>query len=387
MVTDQIYANLNLYSNFKTEFRDLLINTGLNLRNAIVISDLAQALLQGRKTSISKFYRLGFFDVSVKEVLRNLQKVHSVFSLANGLLLNRIIKSWKKSQSVFIVCDDFLIPRYGKRSYRVGKFRDPVKKTIGFGHNIVDTLITNTKIDLGINFDFQPKHAKVKKTQRGLKQIQHALSLLISQNFPKKSTRILLDGGYSNSTVLPPIQKLGIKYIGVIRRDKISMVFGKKYQLQELFDLKDLNFINYKGKKYFYSYKTLNLTQLGRHKIFLILREHKIIGKFYLTNDLKMSISAFIRFINTRWLIEQHHRDLKQHFGLRQIFLRKRESIQGLMSLIYLSKNFIAYLLAKEGISLRDYPFESIIEKEFQQIDQKLLNLVLNYGLLENSSR
>ena len=54
-----------------------------------------------------------------------------------------------------------------------------------------------------------------------------------------------------------------------------------------------------------------------------------------------------------------------------------------LISLMYFAKNFIIYLLAKYGISLRDYPFETIKEKEFHQIDQQLINSALDHGLLE----
>ena len=84
-----------------------------------------------------------------------------------------------------------------------------------------------------------------------------------------------------------------------------------------------------------------------------------------------------------RWLVEQHHRDLKQFFGLKHLFVRKRKSVLALISLMYFAKNFIVYLLSKQGISLRDYPFESIKEKEFEQIDQQLINSALDHGLLE----
>ena len=97
------------------------------------------------------------------------------FESLNRYLLEQIIITWKKNQLVFVICDDYLIPRFRKKGYRVGKFRDPIHKRIRLGHNVVNTIITNSKIDLGVKFELQPKYAKI------IQQIMIPMSRLMLQ--------------------------------------------------------------------------------------------------------------------------------------------------------------------------------------------------------------
>ena len=105
---------------------------------------------------------------------------------------------------------------------------------------------------------------------------------------------------------------------------------------------------------------------------------------YYITNDLKMTVKTFLTCLNDRWLIEQNHRDLKQLCGLKTMFVRKRQSVQGLIALSYLVKNFLILCLAEAGLSIRNYPLESLIEKEFTLLEQDLINQALRMGVMEN---
>ena len=65
------------------------------------------------------------------------------------------------------------------------------------------------------------------------------------------------------------------------------------------------------------------------------------------------------------------------------MFVRKKGSVQGLICLCILTKNFIALMLAESGVSLRDCPLETIIEKESIQFEQDFLQKAINAGLME----
>ena len=309
-------SRFSLYEDFEDEFIKILTKYKISYNIACYLSKLAKFLLVGDKTSISYLNRVYFPDISITLTFHYLSIFLKQFQSLNQSLIRQIVSTWNPNQLAFVICDDYLVPRFRKMGYRVGKFRDPVQKKIRYGHNVVNTIISNMHHDLGFVYSLHPKKARIKRTQRGLKQIKQAISLLLSVGRSKQSIRLLIDGGYTNTTVLIPIKEMNIKYIGVIPRTRIIFLFGKKHYLQDLFDLNELKFISYKGKKYFYIHKIFNLKRLGRHKFFLIFREHEVLGKFYLTNDLKMSIYTFIRFLSVRWLVEQHHRDLKQFFGL-----------------------------------------------------------------------
>jgi hypothetical protein len=105
--------------------------------------------------------------------------------------------------------------------------------------------------------------------------------------------------------------------------------------------------------------------------------------KFILTNDLKMTPTTFLRCQQERWWIEQSHRDLKQFCGLSQLFVRTKYSVEGRFALCYLIKNFLTLLLLEQGKDLRSWPFETLVEKEFGQVEQYLISLALNSGLVE----
>ena len=165
---------LQIYRRFDEEFMLLLEQNGLELMDALRLTKLGKALIQSRKKSISSMQRHYFEHFTVKDTIQSLQKLYPCFHSINRAILYRVISLLSKHTAYFLVTDDYLIPRYTKTAYRSDRFRDPVKRKIGIGHNIVDTIITTRKLELTFAFAIQPKHSKIPKTKRGLKQLLHA---------------------------------------------------------------------------------------------------------------------------------------------------------------------------------------------------------------------
>ncbi len=235
-----------------------------------------------------------------------------------------------------------------------------------------------------VNFELQPKGSKIPKTKRVLNHIQQAFHQLSLFHARPVLIRVVMDGGYTNMSVIPGLKELGAKYIGTIKRNKKIRLFGQNIQVRKLFKSNPRKIRNLNNTEYHYDYLTLNLTDLGRHQIFVIRRGNEKSIKFYITNDLKMTPFTFLTCLHERWLIEQGHRDLKQHCDLRQIFVRKKDSVQGITKLCNLMKNFLVVKIAESDISLRSYPLETLIEKEFAQFEQDLLKILVNSGDLTN---
>lgn len=384
MPKPHLHSPLNLYQEFRTEFISFLESRGVSVHSALRLAWLAEALLQGRKKSISSLQRVYFPQFTIKSIVLALHELPSKFRSLNRILIKRVIKTWSANQRIFIICDDYMILRYSKKGYRIGKFRDPVSKRVRLGHNLVDTIITDSTLETTADFTFQPSNSRVPKTKRALRQIQKALSLLQSANRQSHLITLLIDGGYTNRTVLLPVQQLGLKYIGTIRRNKKFKLFGCEHQLQQTFSHKPPQYRHVAGKKYYWEKRTLNLTDLGRHQVFHLQRENETQGKFYITNDLKMTLCTFLKRLNDRWWIEQNHRDLKQHCGLKHLFVWKRQSVKGLVALSYLLKNFLGCYLAETGINLREYPLERLVENEYDQITQLLVQSALKKRVLTN---
>ena len=74
---------------------------------------------------------------------------------------------------------------------------------------------------------------------------------------------------------------------------------------------------------------------------------------------------------------------LNNNVALDNFFVWSKKSVTGLTKLLNLVKNFIVEKVAESGFSLRNYPFESIIEKEFTQFEQDLLKKTLRSGVFE----
>ena len=119
------------------------------------------------------------------------------------------------------------------------------------------------------------------------------------------------------------------------------------------------------------------------HKVMEIRRPGEKKAKYYITNDLKMTSFTFLNSLHKRWWVEQNHRDLKQFCGLKHMFVRTKKSVAGYISFCYLLKNILGLLLDKHGLSYREYPIESLIEKEFLKIDQYLIESARNGGILK----
>lgn len=290
---------------------------------------------------------------------------------------------WDKRRRLFVICDDYLLPRYGKNGYRVGKFRDPVQKRLRYGHNIVDTVIAMKGLEVTYDFAIQPKNSRIPKTKRALKQIHQAVRYLRSHGVSLTRIRVLMDGGYTNKTVLPSLRELGVKYIGTAARNNVSKLFGKIQQLHERFSSICPHYRTINGIRYFYKRKTLNLTAWGRHQVFQVRRGEEKDVKYYITNDLKMTPLTFLECLHERWWIEQNHRDLKQVCGMKQLFVRSKSSVPGVIALSNLLKNFLTVKIAEAGLTLRDYPLETLVENEFVQVEQELIKMALEAGFLK----
>ena len=375
---------LKLYFTLDEEFCSYLEERGVTYAAARQLSKLVVSLLRGLKKSIASTNRVYYPEFSYKEVRKQLKKLAKSFKHFNEGLINRITKSWDKKARCFIICDDYLLPRYTKTAYRSDVFRDPVKKKIGTGHNIVDTIIATKGLEMTVDFGIQPKNSTIPKTKRALTQIKQAFKQLCLAKARLTRIRVVMDGGYTNMTVIPDLKELKVKYIGTIRRNKKYKMFGQDAQVHKLFTTNPKKFKTVNETQYYYEHHTLNFTDLGRHQVFTIRRGHEKRIKFYITNDLKMTPFTFLTCLHERWWIEQGHRDLKQHCGLRQMFVWSKNSVTGITKLCNLMKNFLTVKVAEAGISLRDYPFESLIEKEFPQFEQNLLKSALETGILKD---
>jgi hypothetical protein len=130
MHSHQELPRLRLYFTLDEDLCSLLEKTGLSYAAARSLSRLAVGLLRGLKKSVASNGRLYFPDLLYKDVLKHLKTLEKRFSDLSAPLFERIRSSWDHRRRRFVICDDYVIPRYAKKAFRAGIFRDPVKKNL-----------------------------------------------------------------------------------------------------------------------------------------------------------------------------------------------------------------------------------------------------------------
>ena len=238
---------LNLYFTLNDEIATMLEEGKLSYAAARQLAKLAIGLLRGLKKSIASTHRQYFPEFTYQDVVRCLKHLMDTFQQVNRGLIDRIAKCWDNRRRVFVICDDYVLSRYAKKAFRCDKFRDPVKKKIGLGHNVVDTIIAVNGIELTVAVELQPKHTTKPKTRRAKDQLLAALQELRLLNVPLARIRVAIDGGYTNGTVLPFLRDEGVIYIGTIHRNKIFRLFAAERQLQQHFNTIPAKFLTVDG--------------------------------------------------------------------------------------------------------------------------------------------
>ncbi|RMF88929.1 MAG: hypothetical protein D6733_07450 [Methanobacteriota archaeon] len=81
------------------------------------------------------------------------------------------------------------------------------------------------------------------------------------------------------------------------------------------------------GVKVFYKEAVLDVKELGRLKVFRLREDGEPEPRFYVTSKLNMTARTCHRYKETRWRIEEMHRDLKQYCGLENTCAWKKEPL------------------------------------------------------------
>ena len=209
---------------------------------------------------------------------------------------------------------------------------------------------------------------------------------LKSKKIPKKRIWVDNDAWYTSKNYCDTIRKLEHNSVCGLRCNWRIRLFGKwmrvdkylkRYQKERYFTSKDDNI------KIIYKQATLDLSKIGRRKVFCFKKEGSKKCKYYICNKLDVTPKMAYEHMQQRWSIETLHRTVKQYFGLKSCYSRKKESILGHYNLSYfLYWIFSIYRveLDKLGIktTIEDLWHEYIVESNFIRYNGE------NYNMLEH---
>lgn len=160
---------------------------------------------------------------------------------------------------------------------------------------------------------------------------------------------VLMDTWYSCCEVLNLIGNSGWRFVAAIKSNRNVIVGGKKITVRDLAKApQEYHTIHLSKKKTFRTAKLIvQLPKVGVVVLF-ISWQHKT-PRFFISNDLDLSPRQMTMLYDERFKIEFFHKDIKQHLGFGELFVRSRHCVQTHWTLVAVAYNLVNLMFPKDG--------------------------------------
>lgn len=269
----------------------------------------------------------------------------------------------------FIVLDDTMAIKTGKKMEKANYHRSGVTKKKEWGHCFVDSVYTDLDsdivypikissylrgIDTDATFPFKTKR------ELALEQIDFARDNGVQAN------TVLSDAWYYSEEFIKSLKSRNMKYfIGVKSNKKMSVTREKRIDVKEyLKTLEQKDFHTFKLKKgtYFLHIREISIRGLNKQTLLVSYKEEDENNiKCYITNHFKWFPLNYMKALLKRWSIETFHKDTKQHLGLEKYQVRKYRGMQ-VVALAILTAYTLLILNAAPSLLKKFRPLQTIGE-------------------------
>jgi len=178
--------------------------------------------------------------------------------------------------------------------------------------------------------------------------------------------KALGDGFITTKKVMKESKKLGLQYIGKIRKNIKIEYFGRKVKVEELFkkDFKEDKFKlrTIEGIKFKLSSKVVNIPDVGKVKLIAVLMESRTKPTYLVSTNFKKKPENIIKEYMKRPKVEEVHRRCKSVLKVEGNYLTSEKSNEGFIRLIGMLYNCIEYLSNIYEISFYEVVKECSIE-------------------------
>lgn len=336
------------------------------------------------KPQLNNFIR--FVSGLVLSERKNIQEINSVYGDKDQSSLNRFVtcssfdlskinsfrlqnaeKSFGSEENGFLILDDTMAIKTGKKMEKVNYHKSGVTGKIELGHCFVDMIYSDSKTIYPIDItsylravDADKMHPFKTKREIALDQIDFACANGV------KAGNILADAWYYSVDFLKEIISRWKKYfIGTKSNVKISIDKKKRISIKEYYEsLKNEDFSEHQLENGLYFLHSVNVTVRGLGKQVLLISYKK--GeqdnvKYVFTNQFNWANDSYIIVLIKRWNIECFHRDMKQHLGLEEYQVRKYSGMQVVALAVLLAYTLLT-LNANHKLLEKTRPLETIGE-------------------------
>lgn len=243
-------------------------------------------------------------------------------------------------QEAILILDDTLAPREGKHIEGLGLHHSA--KGLKNGLCAVTAFLKAGA--LGFVFALQGYRPK-KVSDPGTFKSRVDLALEVLEEaflfFPRGLT-VVMDSWYACAPILNPIQEAGWTFLAALKQNryvywntvKIAVhLLAKRRMIYKRVRVS-------KKKRFWTTSQIVWLPQVGRVKLFItrLGNEHR----FFVTNALVMTESGMARIYSQRFAIETFHKDIKQHLGFGEMFMRSWTGVQTHWTILGIAYNLVA---------------------------------------------
>lgn len=196
-------------------------------------------------------------------------------------------------------------------------------------------------------------------------KIQIALGIInASRHKLGTAVTVLMDSWYSCTKVLNAVAAIGWIYIAAVKINRVFIVNGKRTPLRNLAKgPRDYCTVRLSKKRIFRVAKRIVLLpKVGMVALFICKHHH--VTRFFISNNRNLTCRQMVHQYDERFEIEFFHKDIKQHLGFGELFVRSRHCVQKHWTLVAVAYNLV--LLMSSGSTARS--FRRKIEKIRQQI-------------------
>lgn len=253
----------------------------------------------------------------------------------------KIIYTEERRQKTFLIIDDTPIERNGKEIEGIGVHHGA--KGLVRGHCCVTSSIVSGKDKFIWDIrEYVPKCASIVGEFKS--KVKIACDIISDAELPESKITVMFDSWYTNKKVIEAVNNRKWRYIAGVKRNRKIYIDGRLSRVSHLAKGGRKYIAVVCGKnKFKVSARTANIPAIGRVVIYIV--KSKRMGTRYLvSNDLHLSPEEAVKAYANRFWIETEHREMKQYFGLNELFLRKFRGVQRHCALVGCAYNIVQFI-------------------------------------------
>ena len=245
---------------------------------------------------------------------------------------------FKDYPNALLILDDTLAPRKGKNIQGLGLHHSSQGLTKGLC--VVTAILKAGPLSLVFALrGYKPRKVCAPGTFKS--KVTLALEILGEAFllFPRGLT-VVMDTWYGCAPILNTIQEAGGIFVAALKQNRYVFLNRIKISVSLLAKRRMVySRVRGSGKKYFkIASQIVWLSGVGQIKLFISRTGGY---RFFVTNNLEMTESEMVKIYTQRFSIETFHKDIKQHLGFGEMFMRSWDGVQTHWTILAVAYNLV----------------------------------------------